>query len=98
MTTPSASHPYRVRETDLFDVQWRRAVRLGYINPMVDPAGLMQIRELLAHSPYTMRQLPPNIPANRRRVQINPGVWLWHSVIEDDRTVLLESVTIVAID
>ena len=98
MTTPNRPHPYRVLETEQFDAQWQRAMRLGYINPMADPAILMHIRELLAHRPYTMRRPPHDVPANRRRIQLNPRVWLWYSVIEDDRTVHMESVRIIGLD
>lgn len=97
MTTPSSSHPYLVRETEQFDAEWRRALRLGYINPMVDPASLLQIREWVAQNPYFMPQWP-NFPANVRWVGLNPGVQIRYSIIEDDRTVRLESVRIIELD
>ena len=98
MTTPTDRIRTAFGRRSSLDAQWQRAVRLGYINPMADPAILMHIRELLARSPYTMRQPPHDVPANRRRIQLNPRVWLWYSVIEDDRTVHLESVRIVGVD
>ena len=94
MTSPNDASPYDVRETERFDAEWRRAVQLGYINPMADPAILMQIRALLAQVPYDMRQLP-NAPANIRQIALNPRVRLWYTIIEDDRVVWLESVRIV---
>ena len=97
MTSPNDANPYDVRETEQFDVEWRHAVRLGYINPMVDPAALIQIRQLLAQDPYYIWQ-SPNAPANRRRAGLNPRVQLWYTIIEDDRMVWLESVRIVGED
>ncbi len=94
MTLPNDANRYDVRETEQFDVEWRHAVRLGYINPMVDPAALMQIRQRLERSPYSIQQ-SPNVPANTRRAGLNSQVQLWYSIIEDDRTVWLESVRIV---
>ncbi len=97
MTSPNDANPYSIRETEQFDAQWRRAVRLGYVNPMVDPATLIQFREWLAQDPYiTPRR--PNAPANLRQIALNPRVQLWYSIIEDDRTVWLESVRIVGED
>ena len=94
MTLPNDADPYDVRETEHFDVEWRHAVRRGYINPMVDPASLMQIRQQLTQDPYYVQQ-SPNVPANIRRAALNSRVSLWYSIIEDDRVVWLESVRIV---
>ena len=97
MTSPNDTNPYNVRETEQFDAEWRSAVRLGYINPMVDPATLLHIRRWLTQTPYAIDQRS-TAPANRRWVALNPRVWLWYSIIEDDRTVWLESVRIVGED
>ena len=97
MTLPNDANPYDVRETEQFDVEWRHAVRLGYIDPMVDPAALMQIRQRLAQDPHYIQQ-SPNVPANVRQAALNPRVQLWYSIIEDDRTVWLESVRIIGED
>lgn len=94
MTSPNDANLYEIRETEQFDAGWRRAVRIGYINPMADPAAFAQIRELLAQDPYIMDHWP-NVPANFRQIGLTPRVRLWYSIIEDDRTVWLESVSIV---
>lgn len=47
--------PYDVRETEQFADDWRRAVRLGYLDPMVHPAALLQIKISLAVDPYISR-------------------------------------------
>ena len=98
MTSPNDANQYQVRETEQFDAEWRRAVRLGYINPMADPAILAQIRERLAQNPYSILRLRNDTPLNVRRVELNLGVELWYSIIEDDRTVWLESVRIIGED
>ena len=97
MTSLNNADPYNVRETEQFDAEWRRAVRLGYINPMADPAILMQIREQLAQNPYHLRRIR-TAPFNVRRVALNPATELWYTIIEDDRTVWLESVRIIGQD
>ena len=94
MTSPTDENRYDILETDQFDAEWRRAVRLGHINPMADPANLMQIKEWLARNPYRTRTIS-GAHANTRRAMLNPRVWLWYSIIEDDRVVWLESVRIV---
>lgn len=58
---------------------------------------LMQIREQLAQNPYHLRRIR-TAPFNVRRVALNPATELWYTIIEDDRTVWLESVRIVSED
>ena len=97
MTSPNDANRYEVHETDQFDAEWRRAVRLGHINPMADPAILMEIKEWMARNPHHTRPIA-GAHANTRRAALSPRVWLWYSIIEDDRTVWLESVRIVGED
>lgn len=81
MTPPSSQYPYSLRETEQFGNQWSHAVRLGYINPMVDPANLAYIRERLAENPYLVMQMTNDVPANRCLVSLNSRVRLWYSII-----------------
>ena len=97
MTLRNDANLYNVREAEQFDAEWRRAVRLGYINPMADPAILLEIRERLSINPYRVRRIR-TAPFNVRRVTLNPATELWYSIIEDDRTVWLESVRIIGED
>lgn len=94
MTSPNDVNRYDVRETARFGAEWQDAVRLGYINSMVDPATLIQFREWLTQNPYITPRLS-NVPANLRQIALNPRVRLWYTIIEDDRVVWLESVRIV---
>ncbi len=92
MTTPDSPYRYNVRETAQFTAEWRRATLLGYLNPTDDLALLDQVKEWLREDPYMIGQLPGDVPVNRRRIRLSPGVQLWYSIIEDDRVALLENV------
>lgn len=98
MTSQGSQYPYSIRETEQFGNDWRRAVRLGYLNPMADPATLTYIKEKVAEDPYQVHQMSNDVPSNRRRLRLSRRVHIWYSIIEDDRTVWLESVRIIGED
>ena len=89
--------PYDVRETEQFADDWRRAVRLGYLNPMVHPDALLQIKISLALDPYIVLPIPGET-VGVRRIRLTESVGLWYGIIEDDRVVDLLAVRIIGVD
>ena len=89
--------PYDVREAEQFADDWRQAVRLGYLNPMVHPAALLQIKISLAVNPYIVPPIPGET-VGVRRIRLTESVGLWYGIIEDDRVVDLLAVRIIGVD
>lgn len=85
---------YDVCETAEFTAAWRDAIRNGYINPMVAGSDLAGIKQLLAENP---RRVPLNADfvSDLRVITYQGRVRIWYYIVEDDRTVYLERVTIV---
>ena len=94
---PLGSAVYEVHETDQFHTDWRRAVSLGYIDPMVHPPALFFIKNQVSADPYGV--LPaPGAPSNVRRIRLTERVGLWYGIVEDDKVVHLFAVRILGDD
>lgn len=98
MVLTMESGRYRVEESHQFDQDWSQGVKESWINPMADPSTLAAIKENLATRPLSGQALP-GLPANvrfytfPRSAACDQGhVILWYSIIEDDRTVMLERI------
>ena len=90
---------YQVEESHQFGLDWSQGVKEGWINPMADPSTLAAIKEILVTRPQS-GQIQPGLPANvrfytfPRSAAYDQGhVILWYSIIEDDRTVMLERIS-----
>ena len=102
MTSASDSNNYRVVPSPSFRADWNAGVAAGWLNPMVHPAQLeFFIRTTFSNAPDMGEQLP-GVPVNVRffrfpRSPVSPDtIEIAYSIIEDDRTVTLERIRLVA--
>ena len=84
---------FEIREAPTFGESWSRAIVAGHINPMTESPTLLHIKGLLARNPHLGGQ-DVNSPANYRRIRLIPNVNIWYSIVEDDRVIYLEVVSI----
>ncbi len=85
--------PYEIREWAAFTDGWKDAVRDGHINQMTAGSDLAGIKLLLAQNPYRVPQ-NADLISDLRVITYQRTVRIWYSVVEDDRIVYLENVTI----
>ena len=85
---------YEVRETRQFDADWRREIQQGNLNPMVAPSDLLFIKMLLARQPYSGRW-QPGTPYDSRTITLARVFEIGYYVVEDDRAVYLDSISLI---
>ena len=91
---------YSVGATTQFDLLWQMAIDRGVIDSLVGETKLMVLARFLSVDPYGFPLVDTGPGSSHMRwVNFEPGiaerVEIWYSVVEDDRTVFLESVEII---
>ena len=92
--------PYNIRRTEQFDRLWQDAIAAGVLDKQVDETRWLGFQRLISNDPYRF----PLFEAGSERVDlrwadfitgVNLAVQIWYSIVEDDRTVYLESVEVI---
>ena len=101
MTSANDSDSYHVVQSSAFRADWSAGVAAGWLNPMVHPAQL----EFFAHTALSnipdMGEQLPGVPVNMRFLRFPRSPYsanmieIAYSVIEDDRTVVLERIRLI---
>ena len=102
MSLPAQNEPYRIIRSDAFNSDWDAGVAAGWLNPMVHPAQVEYFtRSVLPGTPFFGQQVLdaavnvkkfwfPHSPSSRDVIEVT------YSVIEDDRTITLESIRLIS--
>ena len=98
---PTQSEPYRIVQSAAFQVDWDTGVAVGWLNPVVHPAQLEYFTHSVLPTMPFFGQPVPSAAVNIRHIRFPraPGsldaIEITYSVVEDDRTVILERIHLV---
>ena len=102
MSLPAQNDPYRIIRSPTFHAEWDAGVAAGWLNPMVHPAQLEYFTHSVLPGTLLLGEQVPDAAANVKKFRFPHSprsqelIEVTYSVIEDDRTITLESIRLLA--
>ncbi len=99
---PGANEPYRIIRSASFHSDWSAGVAAGWLNPMVHPAQVEYFTNSVLPTTSFYGSPAAGQPPNFRTFSFSPSprgsgvIEIVYSIIEDDRTIILEAIRLIA--